>query len=87
MVKVVKLWEGKSDDHDWFQETNMVDNAYKAYMKTADEEGRGWKKYKFETWLYETYKVKWDTGNFYDKEELIFEDERFMAMFLLKYSK
>jgi len=86
MVKIVKLWEGKPDDHDWFQETNMVDNAYKAYMKELDST-TGIKEYKFEQWLYKTYKVKWDTGNFYDKEELIFEDERLMAMFLLKFQK
>lgn len=85
VVKVIKLWEGTTAE-DWFHESNMVDNAYKAYMKSIEGQEE-WKEYKFEQWLYETYKVKWDTGKFYDKEELTFEDEKFMSIFLLKYSK
>jgi len=86
MVKIVKLWEGHPGVGDWFQEHNMVDNAHKAYMKSVEGQEE-WKEYKFEKWLYETYKVKWDTGKFYDKEELIFEDEKFMSLFLLRFSK
>lgn len=86
MVKVIKLWEGHPGVSDWFQEHNIVDNAYEAYMKSIEGQEE-WKEYKFEKWLYETYKVKWDTGKMYEKEDLIFEDEKFMSIFLLKYSK
>lgn len=40
----------------------------------------------FNGWLWENYRAKWLGGDLYFHERLIFEDERFMAMFMLRYS-
>ena len=64
----------------------MVDRAIVAYMKTIEGEEKE-KQHLFDKWLYENYKVRWDTGQLCEKEDLIFEDEKLMSLFLLKFSK
>ena len=84
MKKIIKVWNGTTVD--WAIKDNFVDKAHREYMKILDSKP-GIKNYKFESWLYDTYKVKWDTGQLYEKEDLIFEDERLMTLFLLKFQK
>ncbi len=63
-------------------ETDALDRAYQDFITVEAPI-----KYKaFEQWLWENYKIKWETGEWYTEHKLHFHDERMMSMFYLRYS-
>lgn len=64
-------------------EKALVDKAYAHFLAKGGQKDPYYDN--FNRWLWENFQVKWDTGRFFERDDLVFESESHMTMFLIKF--